>query len=150
MSDARRAHHRQIVPILRAGLVLLEDAATLLPAAQTFHLGLVRDEETLEASMYLNKLPERFEPDDPVLICDPMVATGGSLIAAVEECLRRGATLEYMRVVCVVCAPPALTKMGEMFKGLKIYTAMIDPELNEKGYIVPGLGDAGDRTYGTM
>lgn len=138
-----------IVPILRAGLALLEGAQTLLPLASTYHLGLVRNEETLEASCYLNKLPDRFDPETRILILDPMLATGGSMLAALEELTKRGANLELMRIICVVTAHPALQKLNQSHPNLTIYTAIIDEALNEKGYIVPGLGDAGDRAFGT-
>ncbi|MBP0017433.1 MAG: uracil phosphoribosyltransferase [Cyanobacteria bacterium SBLK] len=138
-----------IVPILRAGLALLDGAQTLLPLAATYHLGLVRNEETLEASCYLNKLPDRIDPETRILVLDPMLATGGSMIAALEELTQRGANPELMRVICVVTAHPALQKLSQMYPKLNIYTAIIDETLNEKGYIVPGLGDAGDRAFGT-
>ena len=138
-----------VVPVLRAGLVLVEQAHLVFPISRTCHLGYVRDEETLEASMYLDKLPKQFTSDDLVVIADPMVATGGTAINAVRDVLDRGADIKNVRLVCAVCTPPALTKLGEEFPELIMYSAMIDPELNDKGYIVPGLGDAGDRAYGT-
>lgn len=138
-----------VVPILRAGLGLLEGAQTLLPLASIYHLGLVRNEETLEASCYLNKLPEKFHPQTRVLITDPMLATGGSIMAAMAELTQRGVDPSLTRIVCVVAAPPALQKLGAVYPGLKVYTATIDEKLNDQGYIVPGLGDAGDRTFGT-
>eukprot|EP00891_Asterochloris_glomerata_P007144 jgi/Astpho2/7144/Aster-01470 len=130
----------KLVPILRAGLVLLEQTSTLLPAQQTYHVGL--------ASAYLNKLPERFESDDKILISDPMLATGGTVLQVLEDIVARGGQPQNIIVISVVAAPPALQKLSK-FSGLKVYTAQIDAELNEKGYIVPGLGDAGDRVYGT-
>lgn len=138
-----------LVPILRAGLVLLESCGTSLPASRTYHLGFVRDEETLEATMYLNKLPERFEKGSKVLLTDPMIATGGTLAKAIDLCVERGADPDDIRVLAVVAAPPALQMLSEKYTGLRIYAAMIDPELNDVGYIVPGLGDAGDRCFGT-
>ncbi|MGK7928011.1 MAG: uracil phosphoribosyltransferase [Spirulina sp.] len=138
-----------IVPILRAGLALLDGAQTLLPLASTYHLGLERNEETLEARCYLNKLPDRFEPETRILLLDPMLATGGSMLAALEELTRRGANPELMRIICVVAAHPALQKLSHAHPNLNIYTAIIDETLNDKGYIVPGLGDAGDRAFGT-
>jgi uracil phosphoribosyltransferase len=138
-----------IVPILRAGLALLEGAQTLLPLASTYHLGLVRDEETLEIDCYLNKLPEKFDPQTRVLILDPMLATGGSIIRAMSESIERGADPASIRIVSVVAAPPALQKLSQQYPSLNIYTAIIDEGLNNKGYIVPGLGDAGDRAFGT-
>lgn len=138
-----------VVPILRAGLGLLEGAQTLLPLASIYHFGLARDEETLQPHCYLNKLPEKFDPQTRVLITDPMLATGGSIMAVMAELTQRGADPTLMRIVCVVAAPPALQKLSEAYPGLIIYTATIDEKLNSKGYIVPGLGDAGDRIFGT-
>lgn len=138
------------VPILRAGLALWDGAQELLPLASVYHLGLVRDEETLQASCYLNKLPDRFVPGTQALVFDPMIATGGSLMAALAELVQRGMDPALIRVVSVVAAPPALQAIGAAYPTLTLYTAMIDPELNDKGYIVPGLGDAGDRAFGTL
>ena len=138
-----------VVPILRAGLALLEGAQTILPIASTYHLGLVRNEETLEASCYLNKLPEKFTPQTRILLLEPMLATGGSIMMAMEELTSRGVDPALIRIVSVVAAPPALQKLSAEYPGLNIYTAIIDEGLNSKGYIVPGLGDAGDRTFGT-
>ena len=138
-----------VVPILRAGLGLLEGAQTLLPLASIYHLGLVRDEETLEASCYLNKLPEKFDPQTRVLITDPMLATGGSIMKAMSELTQRGIEPSLTRIVCVVASPPALQKLSAAYPGLIIYSAAIDETVNSKGYIVPGLGDAGDRIFGT-
>jgi uracil phosphoribosyltransferase len=138
-----------IVPILRAGLALLDGAQTLLPLASIYHLGLARDEETLQPSCYLNKLPDKFAPDTRVIILEPMLATGGSIEAALEQVTQRGADPTLMRIISVVAAPPALQRLSEKYPSLNIYTAIIDEGLNEKGYIVPGLGDAGDRSFGT-
>jgi uracil phosphoribosyltransferase len=138
-----------VVPILRAGLGLLEGAQTLLPLASIYHLGLVRDEETLQIQCYLNKLPEKFAPQTRVLITDPMLATGGSIMTAMAELTQRGVDPALTRIVCVVAAPPALQKLSAAYPSLIIYTATIDEKLNDKGYIVPGLGDAGDRIFGT-
>ncbi|RAM50631.1 MAG: uracil phosphoribosyltransferase [Hapalosiphonaceae cyanobacterium JJU2] len=138
-----------VVPILRAGLGLLEGAQTLLPLASIYHLGLVRDETTLQPSSYLNKLPEKFHPQTRVLITDPMLATGGSIMRAMEELTQRGVDPALTRIVCVVAAPPALQKLSAAYPGLIIYTATIDEQVNDRGFIVPGLGDAGDRTFGT-
>jgi uracil phosphoribosyltransferase len=138
-----------VVPILRAGLALLEGAQTLLPLASVYHLGLVRDETTLQPSCYLNKLPERFNPQTRVLIPEPMLATGGSIMAAMAELQRRGVAPALTRIVSVVTAPPALQKLSVAYPELVIYTATIDEGVNSQGFIVPGLGDAGDRTFGT-
>ena len=138
-----------VVPILRAGLGLLEGAQTLLPLASIYHLGLVRNEETLQPSCYLNTLPEKFDPQTRVLITDPMLATGGSIMAAMAELTHRGVDPALTRIVCVVAAPPALQQLSAAYPGLIIYTATIDETVNNQGYIVPGLGDAGDRIFGT-
>ncbi|MBE9209367.1 uracil phosphoribosyltransferase [Nostoc sp. LEGE 06077] len=138
-----------VVPILRAGLGLLEGAQTLLPLASIYHLGLVRDEETLEAQCYLNKLPEKFDPQTRVLITDPMLATGGSIMRAMAELTQRGVNPALTRIVSVVAAPPALQKLSAVYPELIIYTATIDETVNDRGFIVPGLGDAGDRIFGT-
>ncbi|MBF2009071.1 MAG: uracil phosphoribosyltransferase [Chlorogloeopsis fritschii C42_A2020_084] len=138
-----------VVPILRAGLGLLEGAQTLLPLASIYHLGLERNEETLQPSCYLNKLPEKFPPQTRVLITDPMLATGGSMLKALEELTQRGVDPSLIRIVCVVAAHPALQKLNTAYPGLIVYTATIDGEVNSQGFIVPGLGDAGDRTFGT-
>lgn len=138
-----------VVPILRAGLALLEGAQTVLPLASVYHLGLMRDEKTLLPSWYLNKLPERFDPQTRVLIPEPMLATGGTIMAAMAELQQRGVNSALTRIVSVVAAPPALQKLSATYPELVIYTATIDEGLNSQGFIVPGLGDAGDRTFGT-
>ncbi len=138
-----------VVPILRAGLALLEGAQTLLPLAKIYHIGLARNEETLEASCYLNKLPEQFDPQTRILIPEPMLATGGSILFTLQELTQRGVNPELIRIISVVAAHPALEKLNYQYPALKVYTACIDPILNKHGYIVPGLGDAGDRAFGT-
>lgn len=139
-----------VVPILRAGLALLEGAQTLLPLASVYHLGLMRDEKTLLPTCYLNKLPERFDPQTRVLIPEPMLATGGSIMAAMAELEVRGVDPALTRIISVVVAPPALQKLNAAYPGLVIYTATIDETVNSEGFIVPGLGDAGDRAFGTV
>jgi uracil phosphoribosyltransferase len=138
-----------IVPIMRAGLGLLENCLSLLPTAKVYHLGLVRDEETLQPSCYLNRLPESFAPETHIIILEPMMATGGSIITTLEMLVSRGADPSMIRILNVICAPPALQKIGQTYPQVQIYSAMIDESVNEQGWIVPGLGDAGDRTYGT-
>jgi uracil phosphoribosyltransferase len=138
-----------VVPILRAGLALLDGAQALLPLASIYHVGLVRNEETLEASCYLNKLPDQLTPGTRVLITDPMLATGGSSHSLLKLLVARGVDPALIRIVSVVAAPQALQLLGADFPALSIFTAAIDEGLNERGYIVPGLGDAGDRTFGT-
>jgi uracil phosphoribosyltransferase len=139
-----------IIPILRAGLALLDGAQTLLPLATTYHLGLVRNEETLETSTYLNKLPAQFAPQTHILIPEPMLATGGSIMTAMEEITKRGGDPALIRIISVVAAPQALQQLSQTYPNLTVYTAMIDEGLNDQGYIVPGLGDAGDRAFGTL
>lgn len=138
-----------VVPILRAGLALLEGAQTLLPLASIYHLGLVRDEETLQASCYLNKFPPRFDPETRLLITEPMLATGGTIMTAMAELTQRGIDPALVRIISVVAAPPALQKLGTAYPSLNIYTATIDEQVSAQGYIIPGLGDAGDRAFGT-
>jgi uracil phosphoribosyltransferase len=138
-----------VVPILRAGLALLDGAQGVLPLASIYHFGMVRDEETLEASCYLNKFPPQFDPETRVLICEPMLATGGTITATLEALSDRGIDPGKIRIVAVVAAPPALQKLSANYPSLNIYTACIDEGLDDRGFIVPGLGDAGDRTFGT-
>ena len=138
-----------IVPILRAGLALMEGIQALLPLASVVHMGFVRDEDTLAASCYLNKLPDQLPPETRVLISEPMLATGGTMMAMMAELIQRGIQPEYVRVVSVVTAPPALQKLAAAYPTLTIYAAAIDEQLNDRGFIMPGLGDAGDRTFGT-
>lgn len=138
-----------VVPVLRAGLALLDGAKDLLPLASVYHLGFVRNEETLEASCYLNKLPEKLDPQTRVLIPEPMLATGGTMVAVMNELTDRGIDAANVRIIAVVTAPPALQKLSNAYPGLTIYAAGIDEQVNERGFIVPGLGDAGDRTFGT-
>lgn len=138
-----------IVPIMRAGLVLVEEVQKVLPVAAIYHLGLARNESTLEPYCYLNKLPKSFDPQTRIVILEPMLATGGSIMMAMKEITSRGIKPDLVRIISVVAAPPALRQLSENYPGLEIYTAIIDEGLNSKGYIVPGLGDAGDRTFGT-
>ena len=139
-----------VIPILRAGLVLLEGAQTLLPLASTYHIGVVRNEETLEPSIYLNKFPAQFAPQTRVLITEPMLATGGTMMTVMGELTQRGVDPANVRIISVVVSPIALQKLNVAFPGLVIYAACIDADLSDKGYIVPGLGDAGDRAFGTL
>lgn len=138
-----------IVPILRAGLALMEGAQALLPLASVYHIGFARNEETLEATCYLNKLPEQFAPETRVLISEPMLATGGTIMAMMTELINRGVDPALVRIISVVTSPQALQKLAAAYPSLNIYAAAIDEGLNDKGFIVPGLGDAGDRTFGT-
>lgn len=139
-----------IIPILRAGLALVEGIQSAVPTGSTYHIGLARDEETLEPTWYLNKLPKKFEPNTHIMISEPMLATGGTIMATMAELTQRGADPALVRIISVVAAPPALQKLGSAYPALAIYAAMIDEGLDENGFIVPGLGDAGDRTFGTL
>jgi uracil phosphoribosyltransferase len=138
-----------IVPILRAGLAMLEGIASAVPTGSTYHVGLARNEETLEPFWYLNKLPANFAPNTRVIISEPMLATGGTIIATLAELTQRGIDPALVRIISVVTAPPALQKLAESYPTLAVYAAMIDEGLDDNGYIVPGLGDAGDRAFNT-
>ncbi|KAG6427620.1 hypothetical protein SASPL_111866 [Salvia splendens] len=138
-----------IVPILRAGLALVEHAPSVLPVANTYHLGISRNEETLQPSVYLNKLPDKFPEGSRVFVVDPMLATGGTVVAAIQLIKDRGVDNKQIKVIAAVAAPPALQKLSEKFPGLHVYAGILDPTVNEKGFIIPGLGDAGDRSFGT-
>jgi uracil phosphoribosyltransferase len=138
-----------IVPVLRAGLAMSEGCQTLLPQARVYHLGMVRDEVTLLPTCYLNRLPETISPQTRILIPEPMLATGGTLAYVLKELSERGADIGLVRVITALAAPPGLQKLGVSYPNLCIYAAMIDENLNDQGFIVPGLGDAGDRAFGT-
>jgi uracil phosphoribosyltransferase len=140
-----------VVPILRAGLGMLEGMVRLLPTAEVGFLGMVRDESTLVATTYADRLPEHLS-DRQVYVLDPMLATGGTLVAAVELLLARGA--HTVTAICLLAAPEGLEHLKATFGGrdvsVTVVTAGLDEKLNERGYIVPGLGDAGDRLYGVV
>ncbi|MEL6940069.1 MAG: uracil phosphoribosyltransferase [Cyanobacteria bacterium J06598_1] len=138
-----------IIPILRAGLALVEGIQSAVPNSSTYHIGLARNEETLEPTWYLNKLPAKFAPNTRVIISEPMMATGGTIMATLAELTKRGVDPALVRIISVVTAPPALQKLAESYPTLAVYAAIIDEGLDENGFIVPGLGDAGDRTFGT-
>jgi len=132
--------------ILRAGNGLLEGMLDLVPAARVAHIGLYRDHETLQPVEYYFKAPNDID-DRLVIVVDPMLATANSAIAAVDRLKRRGAN--KVRFLCLLAAPEGIEKFVKVHPDVPIFTAAIDSHLNEKGYIVPGLGDAGDRMYGT-
>lgn len=132
--------------VLRAGNGLLEGMLDLVPAARVAHVGLYRDPETLEAVEYYFKAPADLA-DRLVIVVDPMLATANSAISAVEKLKGRGAS--NLRFLCLLAAPEGIKRFNEAHPDVPIFTAAIDSHLNEKGYIVPGLGDAGDRMYGT-
>lgn len=135
-----------LVPILRAGIGLLNAAFRLLPDASAGFVGLARDEETFAPKSYVNKLPERLD-DLPCIVVDPMLATGGSLEHTCRILVERGAPAP-ITVVCVLAAPEGIERMRNSGISLRIFTAAIDSHLNEQAFIVPGLGDAGDRQFG--
>ena len=136
-----------VVPVLRAGLGMLNAVVELLPSARVGHIGLQRDEATAIASKYYFKLPANLS-DSFVLMVDPMLATGGSAVAAVDLIKSSGA--RTIRMICIVAAPEGLALMKQHHPEVAIYTPVIDRELNAHKFIVPGLGDFGDRLYGTL
>jgi uracil phosphoribosyltransferase len=139
-----------VIPILRAGLGMLEGMERLIPSAQVGFLGMVRDEKTLQASTYANRLPNDLTGRQ-CYVLDPMLATGGTLIAAIHYLLDLGAA--DITAICIISSPEGIAALEKEFKdqkALTIVTAALDEKLNEKGYIVPGLGDAGDRLYGVV
>lgn len=140
-----------VVPILRAGLGMLEGMTKLLPTAQVGFLGMVRDEKTLQASTYANRLPENLSGRQ-CFVLDPMLATGGTLVAAFNYLIERGAT--EITAICLLAAPEGIKVVEEAFADsgipITLVTGSLDERLNEHGYIVPGLGDAGDRLYGVV
>lgn len=135
-----------LVPILRAGLGMVDGIRSLIPTAKVGHMGVYRDEETLQPHEYFAKFPSNLA-DSVVMVLDPMLATGGSADAAITLLKQRGAKL--IKLVCLVAAPEGVKAIEEKHPDVDIYLAALDNQLNENGYIVPGLGDAGDRIYGT-
>lgn len=136
-----------VVPVLRAGLGMLDAVLELVPCARVGHIGLQRDEMTAAASQYYSKLPPSLESSF-VLIIDPMLATGGSAVAALDLLQRAGAT--RVRMICIVAAPEGVATVRQRHPEVAIYTPVVDRGLNAQKYIVPGLGDFGDRLYGTI
>ncbi len=135
-----------IVPILRAGLGMVDGLVNLIPAAKVGHVGLYRDPETLQPVEYYCKLPQDIEEREMIIV-DPMLATGGSAVAAIDVLKKRGATT--IKLVNLVAAPEGIAEVQKYHPDVDIYVAAIDEKLNDHGYIVPGLGDAGDRLFGT-
>ncbi|CAB4332195.1 unannotated protein [freshwater metagenome] len=140
-----------VVPILRAGLGMLEGMSRLIPTAEVGFLGMVRDEKTLKASTYANRLPDDLSGRQ-CFVLDPMLATGGTLISAINYLIDKGAN--DITAICILAAPEGIANMEQAFENsrvpITIVTGALDTKLNEFGYIVPGLGDAGDRLYGVV
>lgn len=145
-ANGKKVKEIGLVPILRAGLGMTEGVMALLPHVQVWHIGLYRDEETLRPVEYYNKLPN----DPTVEICvvlDPMLATGGSAVATVDILKKWG--VQRIKFMSLIAAPEGIEKLSNKHPDVPIFTAVIDDHLNERGFIVPGLGDAGDRMFGT-
>lgn len=136
-----------IIPILRAGLALSEGLHRLLPQADNGHIGLYRDEETKKPVEYLVRLPKNLKR--PVFVTDPMLATGHSMIRTIEILIERGVALGDISLITLLCAPEGLKELRRFYPDLPVFTAAVDKYLNENAFIVPGLGDAGDRYFGT-
>ena len=134
-----------LVPVLRAGLGMVDQAHALIPEAHVGFVGIARDEETAQPMQYLESLPDDLS-GQPVMVLDPMLATGGSMAYTLQLLVDRGA--DDITAVCVVCAPEGIALVEKAVPSLKLFTATIDAELNDDAYIVPGLGDAGDRQFG--
>ncbi|MPM73934.1 Uracil phosphoribosyltransferase [bioreactor metagenome] len=135
-----------IVPILRAGLGMVDGFISLIPAAKVGHLGLYRDPETLRPVEYYSKFPQDIDEREMIVV-DPMLATGGSAVAAIDVLKAKGA--KSIKLVNLVAAPEGIAEVQKYHNDVDIYVAAIDEKLNDHGYIVPGLGDAGDRLFGT-
>ncbi|MFD2638555.1 uracil phosphoribosyltransferase [Piscibacillus salipiscarius] len=135
-----------VIPILRAGLGMVDGIVKLIPAAKIGHVGLYRDPETLKPVEYYIKLPSDIEERE-LIVTDPMLATGGSAIEAINSIKKRGA--KQISLMCLIAAPEGVEAVKEAHPDINIYVAGLDEKLNEKGYIIPGLGDAGDRLFGT-
>ena len=135
-----------VIPILRAGLVMETAISRLIPTAKVGHIGIYRDHDTLQPISYYAKLPSDIA-ERQAMILDPMLATGGSTVAAIDTLKRHGCT--NIKVMAIISAPEGIKKVHDAHPDVDVFTAAVDDHLNEKGYIVPGLGDAGDRLFGT-
>lgn len=138
-----------VIPILRAGLGMINGILHLVPAAKVGHIGIYRDHDTLKPVDYYCKLPEDLA-ERILIVLDPMLATGGSVAAAIKFLKGKGAKSENIKFVCIVASPEGIKILEDADGDIELYTASIDERLNDKGYILPGLGDAGDRLYGTI
>ncbi len=141
-----------VAPVLRAGLAISEALLDFLPFYKVQHLGMYRNEETLEPVWYYNKLPKNFsKPENTyVYICDPMLATGGSSFESIKLYVEKGVPEGNITLINIISAPEGVEKILNNFPKVNIYTTAVDEKLNEKGYIIPGLGDAGDRFFNTF
>ena len=147
MEGHRLARPLVLVPILRAGLGLCDGFLSLLPDALVAHIGLARNEETLDPDTYYYKAPTQLAEAD-VLILDPMLATGGSAVETINRLKEQGA--KHLRFICLVACPEGVKRIEDAHPDVPVYTAAMDRQLDENGYIRPGLGDAGDRIFGTL
>ena len=140
-----------ISPILRAGLIFTDEAIDILPQACIRHIGMYRDEKTLKPVWYYNKVP--MEAPNPekfyIYITDPMLATGNSLLEAIKLYADKNIPMENIKVICIMAAPEGIKNIHEKYPNVEIITASVDESINEKGYIIPGMGDAGDRIFNT-
>ena len=146
-SAVRLANPPLLVPVLRAGLGMADQAHALIPESQMGFVGLARDEQTLQPTPYMESLPETLA-GRPVYVLDPMLATGGSMVHTIELLKARGAT--DVTAICALAAPEGLITLARSGLGVRVVTASVDERLNDSGYIVPGLGDAGDRQFGAV
>jgi uracil phosphoribosyltransferase len=141
------ARQMTLVPVLRAGLGMVDAVLELLPSARVGHMGIYRNEETLQPVVYYSKFPPDIADTD-VIVVDPMLATAGSLNKAIDVVKETGAT--SIKVLCLLAAPEGIDALRGQHEDVHVYTASVDSHLNDRGYIVPGLGDAGDRLFGTL
>jgi uracil phosphoribosyltransferase len=144
-----RVKHSEIVliPILRAGIGMVDGVLEIIPQARVGHIGMYREPDTLKAVEYYKKLPANISDCQMVLLIDPMLATGHTMAATLKSCRRAGA--KNLSIMCLVAAPEGIKEVRKEFPDIDIYTAAVDDHLDDHGYIVPGLGDAGDRIFGT-
>ncbi len=136
-----------LIPILRAGIGMVDGVLELIPQARVGHVGMYREPDTLKAVNYYQKLPPNIDKCQMVILIDPMLATGHTMVATLDICSKLGA--KDLRIMCLVAVPEGVNEVRKYYKDIPIFTAAVDERLNEHGYILPGLGDAGDRIFGT-